>query len=593
MTHPDSADPQPRTTTLSLVLLLLEGWAYLVGICLLFVLEFALIGWGFLTRNPFIAVPGLFVGVPLLLLTGSAIRALFFRLPEYQGIEISAAEAPALHRMLAEVRAQVRAPRVQRVLAGKEFNAAAIHERVGVRSRNTLLLGWPLFTALSPDQMRAVIAHELAHFARADSRVAHWVYRTRLSWSRLLGALEARRATPIFVYWIAHNYGPRLFMGSAGLSRAHEQLADQLAARVAGSRTAAEALVILDAGAFYLGDVFWPRLLERVSVDAEPPLPFTEMSAELRGTGLCLPPLEQQSNENDDDFRTHPSLRERLERLQQPMVVPTAPVTSAGEALLGPCMPELAARLDEHWRAANGAKWRARHGENAADRRRLKELAAVDVLSAAEQFERAQLIERIDGTLAALPIYQRAWQVGHAAAGIAAGGILLSNDDPTGIEIVEAAMEQDSSSTVVGCEAMVAYYERRGDRLKAESYYRRLTRHATRAGMAEQERKVVTAVDAFVSHDASPAQLADIVTRLTLDATVLEAFLVSRQLRYSDGRELVLCIATSTPADPSTIAVAGRGAPRVVTFGRTEPLLRKVIETVPGSRIYTRNGRLL
>ena len=61
------------------------------------------------------------------------------------------------------------------------------------------LIGYPLLVVLSPDQLKAVVAHELAHFANGHSRLAGLVYRTRASWVRLAQVLNERGTMPIFV----------------------------------------------------------------------------------------------------------------------------------------------------------------------------------------------------------------------------------------------------------------------------------------------------------------------------------------------------------------------------------------------------------
>jgi hypothetical protein len=72
--------------------------------------------------------------------------------------------------MIEELRARLRAPRVHRVLVTGDFNAAVVRvPRLALLGwyRNHLLIGLPLAKALTPEQFRAVLAHELAHLLRA------------------------------------------------------------------------------------------------------------------------------------------------------------------------------------------------------------------------------------------------------------------------------------------------------------------------------------------------------------------------------------------------------------------------------------------
>ena len=57
-----------------------------------------------------------------------------------------------------------------------------------------------------------------------------------------------------------------------------------------------------------------------------------------------------------------------------------------------------------------------------------------------ETFERAVLVERDSEEDAALELFLSAQQRGHAAAGLAAGRMLLDRDDASGIALIDTAM---------------------------------------------------------------------------------------------------------------------------------------------------------
>src|SRR6185295_13903206 len=99
----------------------------------------------------------------------------------------------------------------------------------GVRPRRGLVVGVAALTTLSLAELRAVIAHELAHFSSAHDAFAAWVYRTRRSWVALRASLDQRRATPVYIYWIIRWYVPFLNAASAEVARRHEFAADRVA----------------------------------------------------------------------------------------------------------------------------------------------------------------------------------------------------------------------------------------------------------------------------------------------------------------------------------------------------------------------------
>ncbi len=168
-----------------LTLLLLEGCGYLLGTIATFVAVVGVLVWGVLARQPVIGLLALFVGVPAVLLTASSIRSLLLPASEPSGVPTAMTAAPSLFKMIEDVRRQVGCPALDRVIFVTACNASALQTGALFWRRRFLLIGYPLLLVLSPVHVKAVVGHELAHFANGDSRLAALVYRTRTSWLRL------------------------------------------------------------------------------------------------------------------------------------------------------------------------------------------------------------------------------------------------------------------------------------------------------------------------------------------------------------------------------------------------------------------------
>jgi Zn-dependent protease with chaperone function len=190
-----------------------------------------------LAREPVAGLVALFLGLPTVLLNGAAIRSLVFSAPSPKGVPLTASTAPKLITMIEEVQQTIGCRALKGVLVVPACNASAYQAGSIWRPRNFLLIGYPLLLVLSPEQLKAVVAHELAHFANGDSRLAGLVYRIRVSWLRLAGVLNERGTVPIFVRCVFTRYLPRLEAGSAEVARAHEFFADQAAAAVSSPTT--------------------------------------------------------------------------------------------------------------------------------------------------------------------------------------------------------------------------------------------------------------------------------------------------------------------------------------------------------------------
>jgi len=576
-----------------LALLVLEGYAYLLLVVGIFVAASAYLVWGLLNQRPFVALTAIFVGVPLVVTTARSLRALAFSSPPAGGIVLTPAFGGGLLQAVDDIRRRVRAPRVHIVAITHSCNASAVQEpRLGVLwPRNTLLLGYPLLATLSADQMRAVIAHEVAHLTYVHGRLASWVYRTRMTWQRLMRDLGERGAIPIWAHLLFRWYVPRLDAQSAAVSRNQERLADRLAADVAGADVTAQALVAVEIGGYVLERVFWPNVCERVSDEPTPPRPFEEMTPAIWAdiddpAGLLHELLAFETIGTE----THPSLRERLARLNERPQLPVAVTRSAASDFLGSDRQAIASRLDLEWQASQAEAWRRQHDVIRSDRERLARLQTIERPTRDQLFEQAELLEREGHDARALELYTAAHAAGHAAAGLAVGRLRLEREDETGLALVEAAMEGDPSLVGEGCDVAIDFLERRGRTTEASRLSARKTRHATLMKIASDERQAVTVVDRFETCADERVDASALSRRLAAEPSVSRAFLVSKVLRHSFGTQTVLVLAGNRLPDDLEQTLRRSGAVpddvQVVILGRHDQQLQAALENTHGALVY-------
>jgi Zn-dependent protease with chaperone function len=469
---------------LRLLRIIVEGQLALAGIVAIFAIELAFLFWGLWSRRPIIGLVAVFLTVPLMRSTLGAIRACFCRIRPPEGLHLDHTEGDALYGLVDDVRRQTGAPRVDEIIVTRRMNAAALayFPARRLRRRRALIVGLPVLATLSAAELRAVIAHELAHFSSASDPFAAWVYRTRNSWLALRSALDQRLATPIYVYWFLRWYLPRLNTASAEVARRHEFVADQVAARAAGSRAAADALVVFEAAERFAEDTYWPAIQTSHQMAAEPPRPYTGMltwNVRIPSPEL-LEDIFAAETASDD---THPSLRERFERLGEAIRVPPAAV-SAGEEILGRTLEKLAQQFDRQWLSENGESWHRLHAEYSEQTRRLERLSRLESPTPDEMFQRAELLETLERPDEALPIHERAAQLGHPGASLAAGRLLLDCRNAHGVPLVEAAIAADENLVQEGCRVLARYYKETRQELTARQWEWHATRHATRAHLS-------------------------------------------------------------------------------------------------------------
>jgi Zn-dependent protease with chaperone function len=111
-------------------------------------------------------------------------------------VEVTPAEAPELHGLVAQVASAVgvRSPAIY--VEEDMFNASA--DSYGLRRHRTLVLGLPLWNALSRQQRVALLGHELGHFVNGDPRRGLVVQPAFTTLHRVSGLL---RPTGTHGYW--------------------------------------------------------------------------------------------------------------------------------------------------------------------------------------------------------------------------------------------------------------------------------------------------------------------------------------------------------------------------------------------------------
>src|SRR5512147_881620 len=173
------------------------------------------------------------------LLVYTTLRALWVRFERPVGIPVGHDDAPALMALVDELVAAVQGHPFDEVVVSGDFNAAVSQlPRFGLLGgyHNSLLIGLPLAHALTPDEFRAVLAHEVAHLSRAHGRFAAWIYRVRGMWTRLTEQLQARRTWGAWLFeWFLKRWSPYFSAYSFVLARAQEREADRFAVRAAGA----------------------------------------------------------------------------------------------------------------------------------------------------------------------------------------------------------------------------------------------------------------------------------------------------------------------------------------------------------------------
>lgn len=310
-------------------------WSVVVGFLVALAL-FAVVFW-------FVRERGFRGSAEIKLLAFSAMPALGFlaalftvRLSPPEGLTPSRAEAPRLWAVVEDVCARAGHPVPTSIIIDPSFNAcAALVPKRGLlpNYETHLVLGLQLLMAVEPEEAKAVIAHEIGHFARAHGKTSLEVAKAvqmvvRLRELAEVGGFLGRLTVAPFVLAAGG-----LVHSVRDLYRLNEFEADAFAASISGPETVGRALCRIHAGGHLL-DV--PRTLAEVREMLE-----RGSLHDLMEEGLDRA-LVQIPSEGD----SHPTLAARLSALALEPVVPDEIGTAHAAAAWLSDLDGLMARFD-------------------------------------------------------------------------------------------------------------------------------------------------------------------------------------------------------------------------------------------------------
>lgn len=450
------------------------------------------------------------------------LRALWIVLPEPEGYELKYDDAPRLFELVEETRKATNGPPVYKLLLTNEYNASIVqHPRLGMLGwhQNYLHIGLPLLRALSPNDIRAIVAHEFGHLSGSHGKFTSWIYRVRQTWIQMVETAHKHRTGGLGLFVRFSNwYAPYFEAYSFVLARAQEYEADRCAMTVSGKEKTACALINMKLKGKLLIEDFWPAVYARADTQAEPPPEtFTEMLQSLRNP---IAPEKAQvwfsetltvRHRYDD---THPALADRLASIGYAEVRKSADLNSfvmadeqprADEYLLARLPEEFIQQQNNLWKEENAAHWSERHKFVAEAQQVLagfEEKAQAAELTAEERWERAHYAAGKDGLVAAMPLLREVLALNpeHAAANYMLGEALLNQCEEAGIKHIEAAMEKDPHAIPAGCEAIIAFLTKHERVEEAEKYRECIIGYYDELAWAQRERETILKSDAFAPH---------------------------------------------------------------------------------------------
>jgi Zn-dependent protease with chaperone function len=275
--------------------------------------------------------PGLQTGALFLCgvaMAGTMIWSLVPRRDKFEdpGPRIDRSSHPRLFQELDTIAASLNEPLPEQVFLVPQVNAF-VADRGGIMgfgSRRVMGIGLPLVAVLNVAELRAVLAHEFAHYYGGDTRLGPFVYKTRLAMVRTIQNMAAigrvmRVAVAQLVYRgvmeILKAYWAVFFRATQLISRRQEYRADELACHIAGSEALVSGLRKIH-GANAAFPAYWNFEIQP-SLSKGYSLPITEGFSLFATAPGIRKQIEESTRKELEQTKTtpydsHPPLRDRI-----------------------------------------------------------------------------------------------------------------------------------------------------------------------------------------------------------------------------------------------------------------------------------------
>lgn len=239
---------------------------------------------------------------------------------------------------------------------------------------------------------------------------------------------------------------------------------------------------------------------------------------------------------------THPSLAERLDRLQQQAQLAPRPALHAARHYFGDGLPALEAEAAESWATQVAAVWHGLHEEH---HRLFREWSTLDAahrrgepLAEHTLWRCAQLTERFHGATAARPLlleHARRFP-DHPEGAFALGRIELEQGNELGVMLLKKVIEKDSAFGTAALDLLIQFHRARGEAAAAEALLEDYDRHAAMDEEARKERLKIGARDTLTEHDLPDEELEPIVRVLAGQPKIDKAWLVRKAVKIHPRR---------------------------------------------------------
>ncbi len=521
------------------------------------------------------------LGLPIALLGFFICRSFWIKFAPPVGIPISATDSPKIIELLNELRSKLDCPKIDGVFLNADFNASVYSmPTFGFLGshKHYLCLGLPLMQSLSPEQFRAVIAHELGHLSGSHGKFGSWIYSVRSTSAQLLDAVRKESALGSFIFkrffeW----YYPYFNAYSFVLIRQHEYEADKRSAEVSGKDAACLSLINCELKNRYVDLKYWKELFKNVDESPDPPkTPFHDLSELMLRASMDRDAYKwyrEALRRKTSTTQSHPALADRIQAITLTALPSRAGLRllnyadlteddlrdvwriekSAAQEYFQNSLVELEKRMDIAWHHAYDGNWKMLHHERSEAKKRLEVLEKKhdsEKLTNEELLQLAQLSVQLKQAEEAIPILKEAVErvPDDLSLNYNLGERLLSAGDLSGIEILDRVMALQPIFGLELCEIIYQHLMDQGMEEEAQGYLNKSFAYRDELQIAARERAGLKPSDRYKACEVDERKLEAILASFKSFPQIKRAYIVCKDVStLSDRPFYVLVVEVKFP----------------------------------------------
>jgi heat shock protein HtpX len=250
---------------------------------------------------------------------------------EVPGLLLEPCAHPRLFAELGAIAAALNEPLPREVYLVGQVNAFVADRGgiMGIGSRRVMGIGLPLLSSLTVSEMRAVLAHEFAHYYGGDTKMGPWVYKTQSAMIRTfqnigslreLGRIAALQFMHMVVTFLLKAYFIFFLRVINFVSRKKEYRADELASLVAGGQPLVQGLRKIHGAAMAWGPYWNSEVVPVLNLGCKPAIAdgFSRFLAAPQIEVQVTKGIEKEIAEGKTEpYDTHPPLRDRIAAIEK------------------------------------------------------------------------------------------------------------------------------------------------------------------------------------------------------------------------------------------------------------------------------------